>query len=193
MNQLTEIEASELDRLLKAASAASDAAEAHGAFCGRACFAGAAAIRSWQQELLADADPDNVLTVECARALETAAASALLKLEAGDMQFNLLLPGDDEPLYLRAAALVDWCHGFMQGLIIGGGADPSPQSDALDSAIASEILDDFSEITKAGVSDEDGEEAEQAFAELVEYVRVSTQLMYDETMELRTQPSGLTS
>ena len=52
---------------------------------------------------------------------------------------------------------------------------------------AVEILDDFSEITKAGASKEDGEEAEQAYAELVEYIRVSAQLVYDETAGLRSQ------
>jgi len=187
MNQTTDFELSEIERLLISAGASADASEAHGAFCGRACLAGAAGIRDWQQELLADADADNVLTRECARSLELMAAGVLLKLEAGDMQFSLLLPGDDDAIEARTAALADWCHGFMYGLVAAGGADQGPQSDALDSEIASEILDDFSEITKAGASTEDGEEAEQAYAELVEYVRVSAQLVYDETAGLRSQ------
>ena len=188
MNGLATVGIEELERMLKAAGAAFEAAEAHGAFCGRACLAGAAAIRDWQQELMAESDDDNVLAQECKRALETLAADTLLKLEVGDLRFALLLPGDDESLQLRTAALADWCHGFMQGLVAAGGADQGAPADALDFPEASEILDDFNEITKAGASIDEGEESEWAYVELVEYVRVSVQLMYDETATLRTSP-----
>ena len=117
--------------------------------------------------------------------MEVLAADSLLKLEAGDMRFNLLLPPDDESLQLRTAALADWCHGFMHGLVEAGGGDVGPQSDALENSIAAEILDDFSEITKAGAGEQAGDEAEQAFVELVEYVRVSVQIIYDEMAPLR--------
>ena len=188
MNGLATVGIEELERMLKAAGTAFEAAEAHGAFCGRACLAGAAAIRDWQQELMAESDGDNVLANECKRALETLAADTLLKLEVGDLRFALLLPGDEESLQLRTAALADWCHGFMQGLVAAGGADQGAPADALDFPEASEILDDFNEITKAGASIDEGEESEWAYVELVEYVRVSVQLMYDETATLRTSP-----
>jgi uncharacterized protein YgfB (UPF0149 family) len=185
MNDLATVDIDELERMLKAAGTAFEAAEAHGAFCGRACLTGAAAIRNWQQELMAESDKDNVLVQECNRALEILAADSLLKLEAGDMRFALLLPGDDELLQLRTAALADWCHGFMHGLVAAGGADQGAPADALDFPDASEILDDFSEITKAGASSDEGDESEWAYVELVEYVRVSVQLIYDETATLR--------
>ncbi|MEJ2137898.1 MAG: UPF0149 family protein [Gammaproteobacteria bacterium] len=189
MTEPAAIEFSDIQSLLKSAGVASEAAEAHGEFCGRACLAGAAAIRPWQAGITADAEvaETNVLLHECSRALESLAVDSLLKLEAGDMRFNLLLPDDGESIDFRAAALADWCHGFMHGLVIGGGADQGPQADALESVTASEILDDFSEITKAGAIAEEGEGAERAYVELVEYVRVSAQLMYDETAELRSQ------
>jgi len=190
MNALTTIDIDDLERLLKSAGTAFEAAEAHGAFCGRACLAGAAAIRDWQQELMAEADPANALAHECKGALETLAADSLLKLEAGDMRFALLLPDDDQSLQLRTAALADWCHGFMHGLVAAGGADQGAAADALDSGDASEILDDFSEITKAGASADEGEDSESAYVELVEYVRVSVQLIYDETAGLRTMPDA---
>jgi len=194
MNEQVVVDFSELQDLLNSAGIASDAAEAHGEFCGRACLGGAAAIRAWQSAITADAMGDagsvNALAHECARALELLAADSLLKLEAGELRFELLLPDDEEPLQWRTAALADWCHGFMHGLVIAGGGDQGPQADLLDSGIASEILDDFSEITKAGASADEGEESERAFAELVEYVRISAQLVYEETMELRSQDKG---
>jgi uncharacterized protein YgfB (UPF0149 family) len=184
------VDIDELERLLKVAGTTFEAAEAHGAFCGRACLTGAAAIRGWQQELMTQADDGDVLAHECKQALDTLAADSLLKLEAGDMRFELLLPDDEASIQVRTAALADWCHGFMHGLVSAGGADPGAPADALDSADASEILDDFSEITKAGASADEGEESENAFFELVEYVRVSVQLIYDETASLRTMSNS---
>jgi uncharacterized protein YgfB (UPF0149 family) len=192
MNDLATVDIDELERMLKATGSAFEAAEAHGAFSGRACLMGAAAIRNWQQELMTESDKDNILVQECNRALEILAADSLLKLEAGDMRFALLLPGDDELLQLRTAALADWCHGFMHGLVAAGGADQGAPADALDFPDASEILDDFSEITKAGASSDEGEESEWAYVELVEYVRVSVQLIYDETATLRGLPDAST-
>ncbi len=181
---------SAIEHLLNAAGASWEAAEAHGAYCGRACLTGANSIPTWVNELLAEGIEADVLGKERAEALQAVAASTLLKLEAGDLGFNLLVPDDDEPLYVRTAALVDWCHGFMHGLIAAGGADEGPQADAIDSSVVSEILDDFSEITKAGAGQDDGEESELAYAELIEYVRVSVQLVYDETAKLRSNDTG---
>ena len=132
-----------------------------------------------------EANQDDVLAQERSLQLKQLAAKALLELEAGDMGFTLLLPDDGEPLRQRTAALADWCHGFMHGLALAGGADQGAMADMLDEAIPAEILDDFSEITKAGADETEGEDSEQAYVELVEYVRVSTQLIYDETTALR--------
>lgn len=185
MSNTMTVESDELQRQLRAVGADAEAAEAHGEFCGRACLGGATAIREWQKALLPEADASDVLAQECSGSLELLAADTLLKLEAGDLGFQLLLPDDDEPLQARTAALADWCHGFMQGLVVAGAADQGRAADMLDEALPDEILDDFSEITKAGAASDAGEEGEQAYAELVEYVRVSAQLIYDELAALR--------
>lgn len=176
-----------IERLLSDAGASWEAAEAHGAFCGRACLSGAPAIRAWVDDLLPGSEAADVLAGERAKKLETIAANALLSLEAGDMSFRIFVPGDEVPLVVRTAGLVDWCHGFMHGLVAAGGADQGRQGDALDSEVVSEILDDFSEITKAGAVDDASEDAEFAYVELIEYVRVSAQLIYDETAKLRAE------
>jgi len=181
------VEFSKLEQMLRTAGSSSEAAEAHGSFCGRASLTGAGAIRDWQQDLMSGADADNVLAQECKQSLETLAADSLLKLEAGDLRFALMLPADDESIQVRTAALADWCHGFMHGLVAVGGGDQGPQSDALEVPVVEEILDDFSEITKAGAAADEGEESERAFMELVEYVRVSAQLIYDELAPFRSK------
>jgi len=185
MNDSTVMDNDDLGRVLRAAGATVEAAEAHGMFCGRACLEGAGAIRLWGEDLLDGTEAGNVLVAECRSALDALAADSLLKLEAGEMTFALLLPDDNDSIHIRTAALADWCHGFMHGLVVAGGGDQGPANDVLQDEIAGEILEDFSEITKAGAASDEGEESERAFVELVEYVRVSVQLIYDETAALR--------
>lgn len=175
----------EVGRLLTALGADWDPAEAHGAFCGRACFEGAAALANWLADVLPAVDANNVLAREQQSRLQAAAAHSLLSLEAGQMAFAVLLPDDDAPLALRAEALADWCHGFMQGFTSVGKADEGPYADELDSAVVDEILEDFSAITRATAGERASEADESALAELTEYVRVSAQLVYEETAAQR--------
>jgi len=179
--------------MLDQLNASWEPAEAHGAFCGRACLSGTAALQDWLRDVSSgtNRDSDDVVRQESAKGLQTFAAETLLKLEAGQMAFQLLLPDDDTALEIRTAALADWCHGFMHGLASAGGADQGPFSDALESGDVGEIIEDFGQITRAGAGTEQGNEAEQFFAELEEYVRVSVQLVYEETAKLRQRAPGV--
>jgi uncharacterized protein YgfB (UPF0149 family) len=190
MTQASSIDFDLIENFLSASDASWEAAEAHGAFCGRACLSGAPAIKAWVMDLLPEVSADDELARERIGMLQQLAAGALLSLEAGDMTFAIFVPGDEAPLSVRTAGLVDWCHGFMHGLVIAGGGDEGPGGDALEAEVVSEILSDFSEITKAGASDDEGEQAEQAYAELIEYVRMSVQLVYDETTTVRAARSA---
>ncbi len=179
-------------RMLDKLNASWEPAEAHGAFCGRACLSGAAALQDWLHDVSAGVyrDNDDVVLQESVKGLQTFAAETLLKLEAGQLAFQLLLPDDDTALDVRAAALADWCHGFMHGLSSAGGADQGPFADALESGDVGEIIEDFGQITRAGADADQGNEAEQSYAELEEYVRVSVQLVYEETAGLRQRGTG---
>ena len=101
-------------------------------------------------------------------------------------RLDLLMPDDDEPLELRAAALTSWCNGFVYGLGTGGAADPERLP-----GDAGEIVRDLAEITRAGVDEREGEEAnEAALAELVEFVRVGVQVVFEELGALRAPPES---
>ena len=175
---------------LQALGAPWEPAEAHGAFCGMACLSGAAALSDWARELAPDIAPSDLQATARQARLQQLAADALLKLEAGQMAFELLLPDADSSLSARTAALADWCHGFMHGLMAVGHPDTGPHWESLDSDVAREIVDDFNAITRAAVDPEAGDESEAALAELVEYVRVSAQLMYEEAYVLRQRLAG---
>jgi uncharacterized protein YgfB (UPF0149 family) len=116
-------------------------------------------------------------------ALDELAATTCAALVEGDMSFSLVLPADDEPLASRADGLAEWCAGFMHGL--GEAASAAPAA-ALYGEITREVMADFSEIARAGLSaEETGIEAEAAYAELVEFVRVSVQLVFEELHAVR--------
>ncbi|NND64862.1 MAG: UPF0149 family protein [Gammaproteobacteria bacterium] len=96
------------------------------------------------------------------------------QLAAEDFDFQLLLPDDDTALSDRVEALTAWCQSFVTGLGLAGiDGESSLKGEC------KEIYDDLMSMTHADASlDESEEEAEAAFAELVEFVRVAAQLFF---------------
>jgi len=155
----------------------SAAAEAHGTLCGLMCVAADDLPDSWIRNTLADAGSDGDRIATHDRDRLAALHQATLDLLTGtQFEFQLLLPDDDAQLGLRADALGRWCQGFLYGLAVRGlkSFDELPEE-------LREILEDLSQITQAQFADGEGEEeGEKAYANLVEYVRVGAQLIYDE-------------
>ena len=112
-------------------------------------------------------------------------ATAVALLE-GAMSFQPLLPADDAPIGDRTSALGEWCQGFLYGLGTGVAV---PDAASLQGE-AAEVLRDMTEITHVDVDPADGVESnEEAYAELVEFVRVGVQLLYDHLQPMREPPS----
>ena len=167
----------ELQAALGGGPTGSAVSEAHGTLCGLLCAGVEDLPEAWIHNTLADAEDYSFGGPEDARsqleALHEATASAL---GGGQMAFRMLLPADEAPLEDRAAALAAWCNAFLFGLAVRGLKPMEELPDEL-----REILGDFSEIGRAGVAEEEAVEAgESAYMELVEYVRVAVQIVYDE-------------
>lgn len=173
---------SHIQQLLAAERSLADASEAHGTLAGCLCAAGGYRCEDWLREILPEGRADPEASAILAQ-LYTATADALLR---PDMEFELLLPDDAQPLAVRTAALAEWCQGFLYGL----GAGSIPDASRLPGD-AGEIVRDFVEITRAGVDAGQAEESnESAYAELVEFVRVGVQLLYEELAAARTPPAA---
>lgn len=170
-----------LERLLASAGIAASAADAHGSFCGLACLLGVEGEIFWLRELSASADAGDVANSACEAQLNALARQSWRSLQAGDMSFSPLLPPDASGLDERAEAMADWCQGFMHGLTLAGGGPAGAAEEIFQDDVLQEILRDFSEITRAAADSplDDEEEGEAAYAELVEYIRVSTQLVFE--------------
>ena len=169
----------ELLRVFSAAHALTEPAEAHGVLAGALCAAASYSLDDWLAEVLPEGD------------VEPAAGSALQALFeqtrgalfGHDMQLALLIPGDEQPIDLRTTALCQWCTGFLYGLAGQGAADPERLP-----GDAGEAVRDIGEITRASVDAGDPEDVnEAAFIELVEFVRVGVQLIYEE-LDARRRP-----
>lgn len=157
------------------------AAEAHGCLVGALCARRVYLPAEWLEELLPDEpgrarDPALMLGP-----LNDLFEQSRVVLEAGEMEFEPLLPPDAASLAERVEALGAWTQGFLYGF---GAAGPLPKG-ALPDDVA-EVLSDFAEVSRAGaVGAESTEDEESALAELVEFVRVGAQLIYDELAGLR--------
>jgi uncharacterized protein len=177
----------EIARVLESAGSQVVAAEGHGCLCGALCTSPDYTLERWLDELVAiDGDePDADLAPD--DALRLLFADTHRALRGDDMEFEPLLPDDDEPLERRAVALSQWCQGFLYGF---GTGKPTRDEDL--KGQVSEVLRDLSHIASAAVDvGAAGEDEEEAYAEVIEYLRVGVQLVHDELAASReTQATG---
>jgi uncharacterized protein YgfB (UPF0149 family) len=172
----------EIQKVLSDERSVTDAAEAHGTLTGCLCATVGYRFEDWLQEILPEGRAQPLAAAQL-RALYHHTSGAL---QGSDMDFDLLLPEDEASLDDRTGALAQWCQGFLYGL--GGSA--IQDTNGLPGDVG-EIVRDFSEITRVGVdSGQSTESNESAYAELVEFVRVGVQLVFEELSPLRDQPSS---
>jgi uncharacterized protein YgfB (UPF0149 family) len=169
----------DLQRVLEQIHALTDAAEAHGTLVGALCSSDCS-LDDWLGQILPEGKAEAVAAVRLRTIFESTSES----LGDGMLRFAPLLPTDDAPIVDRTAALGEWCQGFLYGL----GTGPLPEQGALQGD-AAEVLRDLTEITHVDVDPEvDEEQNEQAYTELVEFVRVGVQLVYAHLTPLREAP-----
>ena len=169
----------EFEHVLREARALPEPAEAHGTLAGALCSSRDYGLIECLHEILPDDSPDEAALKSSV--LQNVYDSMVRTLAGNEADFAPLLPDDETPLSERANALSLWCQGFLYGLGSGPASDPAKVSTE-----AGEIIRDFTEITHVGVeADEQNEENEIAFAEVVEFVRVGVQLLFVELAPAR--------
>jgi len=180
---MSNITFAEVERELRAVDASLTVAEAHGCLCGALCTLQNFSAQRWLQELL----PEEVTPIvdtppqQIGGVLQQVFSDSSDALRGDAMDFAPLLPDDEAPLPQRIAALAQWAQGFLYGF--GIGAPTSSHSLPGDCA---EVLRDISEIARASDSEvANDDEEEQAYAELVEYLRAAVQLVHEDFAELR--------
>lgn len=148
------------------------ASDLHGSLTGYLCGGGEASARNWVQRLALEPDEDAPDRHEL---LERLFRQCRAQLDDPELGFEPLLPDEEQPLALRADALVDWCRGFLGGIGLAGvSAERGLSEDG------AEILRDFGTIAASRFDYEDAEEDESALAEVLEFIRVAVLLLHTE-------------
>ena len=159
-------------RALAAATSAVHAAEAHGCLCGALCLRPDYSLAEWLDEILPEPAAEAAANQPFAALFEETAGV----LARPAMEFEPLLPDDEAGLAERVSALAAWCQGFLYGF----GASGTAAQAKLPETVA-EVLRDLAQVSHAGaVGSEEAEVEEEAYAELVEFVRAAVQIAYEE-------------
>ena len=154
--------------MLGQADVALGASEAHGVMVGLICAGRADDDRAIAALGANETDPD------LRDGLESARRRIGEALAEGGLGLEPLLPDDERPAVQRSRALIEWCRGFVAGFYFHD--RDTKTSDHPE--IVAEALNDIGELAEAS-----GTVGESDLSELVEYLRVAVQLIYDETAE----------
>jgi hypothetical protein len=152
--------------------------ELHGGLCGRLAAGSRLSMDDW-------------LTLACEHmgiAPETAKASqeleaflcqaydrTLASLQASDLSFQPLLPDEDYALQERLQSLSAWVRGFLEGMAL-----VATQELGEATGETRELVEDFVAISQVAEGDSEGNESEQHWIEIAEYVRVGVLTLFME-------------
>lgn len=175
----------QISHVLMGVDARVGASDVHGLLCGMLCSEKPVGQAEWLAQALASAtklkgDPAK----DCLMQLASLYKETEEQLEDEELGFSLLLPDDDTTLAERAHAISKWCENFVFGIGISG----LEESETLNRDVQ-EILIDLSEISRVEFELEQTDEDEDAFYEIVEYVRVSVMNLYEELRPVSAEPT----
>lgn len=177
------IDHNELDDALERCGSSWKAGQVHGLLCSRLSVGGADGATRWFSQVLDETDPNNALRGECEAMLDSLCSQTWRQLVERQSEFELLLPADSDSTAMRTEAMAHWCEGFLHGLVSEKHSEELKKRLAADPL--ADIIKDMLQITRATAGDDD-EGEENAFAELVEYLRVAAQLTYEELADFRS-------
>lgn len=175
----TAIDYETIDTTLKAIGLQIPAAEAHGLVTGLICGDFDRSLSLMGRELLPDKQADNPEFRESKAELTQMHAVINEQLRDMELGFRLLLPAESAGIASRAAALVNWCQGFMYGF--GVSARESEKKLSPEAQEALQDLGEFTRLDTLAVSEDDEEEME-ALTELEEYIRVAVMTIHQDML-----------
>jgi yecA family protein len=185
---------SQLEGLLFDVDAALGATESHGALCGMLCAQGATDASQWMLHVLGEHEETSKLLQTTGQKLLQIHQLSVEQMNDNEIEFELMLPDDDEELASRVEALGNWCQGFVYGLSLGGIREDTelPEDsrelikDIVEISRAGYVADDEAEAELNASMDDASEEDEVAFMEVSEYVRMGVLLIYEELQPLQS-------
>lgn len=173
----------ELSKALSTTELKLHPSQAHGLICGLLCHQSKDAV-AWESLITGGKETTNAHAI-----LQSLYDASAKQLNDFLFELQLILPPDKDALPTRAEALTLWCQGALTGLKIANvklsGREPSDTTEAINDLIEIAKMN-YEEVV---ASDED----EEAYTELVEYVRMAFILIYQDLREAVTASTGKTS
>lgn len=164
----------DLADMLDEIDAAVGPSEAHGYVCGQQAaglmLQGDAMIRNLQQFM----DVEGDLNAAVKRDLLDWREECVKALADPEFAFQPFVPEDSATLARRLEALASWCQGFLSGFGLA-----YQNKEGMSDDVAS-TLKDLSEVSRVDLETDEDEESEEAFMEVVEYVRMAALMIYME-------------
>ena len=183
---MTDLEYSTVQAAIQRIGVEMSAAECHGQLCGMLCSLPDLNYSQWLDmalpELVEARTMGDALAAESDSLLEQLFNDTQTGIVDRDLSFQPLIADDGDQLALRLEQLGEWSSGFLMGLAMGG----IKEYKGLPGDIP-EFMQDMVEVSRAGHFElENPEEDENAFMELVEYVRMGVMLVRMELHQLHS-------
>jgi len=160
------------------------AAQTHGLLSSRLAVAGTRGASESLGQVMDGSDSANAFRKECEDMLVILWQSTHKAFSERLSAFEPLLPDDNDTVAIRTEALAHWCEGYLHGLV--SGEHDAVLKERLAAEPLADIIKDMLQITRATVDDMDVDDSnDDAYVEIVEYLRVAAQLFYEELAELR--------
>jgi len=156
------------------------AAELHGQLCGLLCTVSGVDLTTWLQPYFPQAGELDRWPVNILELLQDIINISENQIKSPDFDFSLLLPDDSASIDSRIETLGEWCQGFLLGISQGGVVDIKALPGELP-----EMVEDMVNIGRVNTYEQENEnEDEASYFELMEYVRVGVQLFWEELASL---------
>ncbi|MGC1182549.1 UPF0149 family protein [Legionella sp.] len=148
-------------------SLSSSASSLHGMMCGYLCAGADIQGESYLRALLNN--KKDMQSRDAILAMFEVFSISQHQINHFDLGFQMMLPGEYEPLIVRAQAFSEWCEGFIQALMLSGvSIDQFYEEEAQD---ALQHLIEFAELDCDTV--DVNEDDERALMEVSEYARMA--------------------
>ena len=163
--------------------AMTDACEAHGTLCG--LLLGQQDFAAWVKYTLENSpDANDLLAKQHLQPLRDLYELTRKQLNAEDMSLELILPDENNEFAVRLIGLASWCQGFLYGVAVNGESLLTNLSEQ-----GRECMDDLLQISQLSHDEEQSEESETVYAEIVEHVRLSVIYLNEEINPVLPAPS----
>ncbi len=173
---------SEIREILIKINSINDVAESHGIASGMLVANTSADKLDWIKQVMGEIEEGDLPPDDIIELMGGWFNEIKNHLQDSNLRYELCLPDDDQTLEKRVTALQEWCRGFIMGIAMSGIKDFNELPED-----TRDLISDFSRISAEEEFDLDNtDEAEIAYADISQYVRIGVLLINEELQPMKT-------